>query len=465
MYLARLTAGASDLVQGGVRLSYPAPRASRGAAYEPLDYWIDTLRALARGSTSVAPLSLSLRVRLSERGSLTAYIAALADAAHEDAMRRWLAGYTRLERVAAESSVLPVAREEFDTMFGVSDMPDESWRIARTSAPDYRRNDSWVASDFHLLPHLADLLLEGRQLGHAVMAQLNLTSFAATAQNVREARRNALRLRESGRAPAGLLEMQDRLAQRVAAAAYVVEEFIGSPQRGVDEWLRPALEQRFARQFVGLPFDAPAHVFAPPSRVAGIDPPLHTLLLDPVAVSVAELCATAQDAGALERTLGWMPPDALRFAPPAEPADEPAVTPNVLPPSVPLSGDAAENYLFISYSHSDAPRIAPHLRALNDSRLAFWYDAGIPSGSEWDAVIESRIENCQALVLFVSERAVASKYVRREVKFADALHKPLVSIVLEPTTLRSGLRMLLTQYQMLDAGIPDIAAAVRQVLT
>jgi len=464
VYLAQLSAGDADLVQGGVRLSYPAPRVSRAAGYDPVDYWIDALRALARGATSVAPLSLSLRVRQGEHGDLTACIGVLAEAAHEDAMRRWLAGYTRLERVVAESSALPVAREEFDGMFGVSDAPGESWRIARTSAPDYRRNDLWVACDFHLLPHLGDLLLEGRQLGHAVVAQLNLTSFTATEDHVREARRNALRLRESGRAPAALIDLQNRLAQQVAASSYVVEEFIGSTQRGVDEWLRPALAQRFARQFVGLPFDTPAHLFASAARVPGVDPPLHSLLLDPDAVSVAELCSTAEDAGALERTLAWMPPDALRFAPPPDTPDESAVAPNVLPPSVPPSGDGADNYLFISYSHSDATRIAPHLRALNDSSFALWYDAGIPSGSEWDAVIEARIENCRALVLFVSDRAVASKYVRREVKFADALHKPLVSIVLEPTALRSGLRMLLTQYQMVDASVPDIAAAVRQAI-
>lgn len=79
-------------------------------------------------------------------------------------------------------------------------------------------------------------------------------------------------------------------------------------------------------------------------------------------------------------------------------------------------------------------------------------------------MIESRIAKCRALVLFLSARAVASKRIRREAKLADALNKPLVSIVLEPVTLRKGLHMLLTQYQMLDAAVPDIAAAVRQAM-
>lgn len=465
MYLARLSDGDTELVQGGVRLSYPAPAATRIAGYGSSDYWFDSLRALARGATSVAPLSLSLRVRLSERGHLSACIGVLAEGAREPVIRRWLAGYTRLERVVSDSSSLPVSREDFDGLFGVGDAPNDALRVARVSAPDYRRQDLWVACDFQLLPHLGDLLLEARQLGHPLVAQINLTNFAASEDQVREARRNVVRLGESGRAPAGLLELQNRLARRVADASYVLEEYVGTSATGVDDWLRAALAQRFSRQFSGLPFDAPVHAFTPAPSVAGLDPPLHSSLLDPDAVSVADLCATADDAGVLERVLAWVPPDALRFTPPADAPDEAAIAPNVLPPTIPSATDRADDYLFISYSHSDAPRIAPHVRALHDSAIPFWYDAGIPSGAEWDSVIESRIEKCRALVLFLSARAVASKYVRREVKFADALDKPLVSIVLEPVALREGLRMLLTQYQMVDAAAPDIAAAVRQAMS
>lgn len=464
MYLARLSDGDTELVQGGVRLSYPAPPATRIAGYGSEEYWFDSLRALARGAASVAPLSLSLRVRLSARGQLSACIGVLAEGAREPRIRRWLAGYTRLERVVSDSSTLPVSRSDFDGLFGLTEAPNDSLCVARVSAPDYQRQDLWVACDFQLFPHLGDLLLEARQLGHPVVAQINLTNFAASEDHVRDALRNAVRLAESGRAPAGLLELQNRLARRIADASYILEEYVGTSETGVEGWLRAALAQRFSRQFTGLPFEAPLHAFAPAAGVIGLDPPLHSSLLDPDAVSVAELCATAEDTGALERVLAWTPPNSLRFTPAPDVPDEPVVAPNVLPPIVPSATDRADDYLFISYSHSDAARIAPHVRALHDSSIALWYDSGIPSGSEWDSVIESRIAKCRALVLFLSPRAVASKYVRREVKFADALNKPLVSIVLEPVTLREGLHMLLTQYQMVDAGVPDIAAAVRQAM-
>ena len=54
-------------------------------------------------------------------------------------------------------------------------------------------------------------------------------------------------------------------------------------------------------------------------------------------------------------------------------------------------------------------------------------------------------------MLFLTETALESKFVRREVKFADAINKPIVTLSLEPVELKYGLQMLLTQYQMLAA--------------
>ena len=116
----------------------------------------------------------------------------LAEGAREPVIRRWLAGYTRLERVVSDSSTLPVSRSDFDELFGLPEAPNDTLCVARVSAPEYRRQDLWVACDFQLLPHLGDLLLEARQLGHPVVAQINLTNFAASEDHVREALRNAV---------------------------------------------------------------------------------------------------------------------------------------------------------------------------------------------------------------------------------------------------------------------------------
>lgn len=116
-------------------------------------------------------------------------------------------------------------------------------------------------------------------------------------------------------------------------------------------------------------------------------------------------------------------------------------------PSLPL--------IFVSYKREDLPRITPIIQFLGGARYALWIDKKIPGGVEWDTYIESTIKKSSLVLLFLSHTAVASKHVRREVKFADRLDKPLLTVLLEPVDLGQGLDMLLTQFQMIDATRDD----------
>ena len=137
--------------------------------------------------------------------------------------------------------------------------------------------------------------------------------------------------------------------------------------------------------------------------------------------------------------------------------DQPAVSSGTMPP--PFEG--AAGYLFVSYKHNDASRIGPLLEVVRSLGYNVWYDAGIPGGSEWDAVIEERVRNADALIMFLSREAVLSKYVRREIKYADMIDKPILTIRLEEAELSHGLGMLLTTYQMVD---PPNTEAGREAL-
>ncbi len=181
--------------------------------------------------------------------------------------------------------------------------------------------------------------------------------------------------------------------------------------------------------------------------------------------SWAEVCATAVSASDCEEILGWREwPEAPVASEPAaaETAEAPDVTPEAV--DTPEPCHAADGYVFVSYRHADLERIAPTLRMIAGWGVPLWYDRGIPGGAEWNAFIEQRIERCDRVLLFVSPAAVASKYVRREVKFADVVDKRIVSVVAEPTRLAAGLRMLLSAYQMLDASAANFPAALRQAL-
>jgi amino acid transporter len=123
-----------------------------------------------------------------------------------------------------------------------------------------------------------------------------------------------------------------------------------------------------------------------------------------------------------------------------------------------------ENFIFVCYKRENMSQIKPILLSLCASGCEVWYDKGIPGALEWDAAIEERIKNCKLFLLFLSQPSVDSKYVRREIRFADFCDKPILSVKLEQVTLAHGLYMLLQQYQMLDATAGDFSSEIRRAL-
>jgi len=144
-------------------------------------------------------------------------------------------------------------------------------------------------------------------------------------------------------------------------------------------------------------------------------------------------------------------------------APQPSESEAELPSEIAITAQT-ENFIFVCYKREDMSQIKPILLSLCASGCEVWYDKGIPGASEWDAAIEERIKNCKLFLLFLSQPSVDSKYVRREVRFADFCDKPILSVKLEQVTLAHGLYMLLQQYQMLDATAGDFASEIRSAL-
>jgi hypothetical protein len=93
----------------------------------------------------------------------------------------------------------------------------------------------------------------------------------------------------------------------------------------------------------------------------------------------------------------------------------------------------------VSYNRTDLSRIAQSCCTSNSALLLF-------------------------MSLFMSQAAVDSKYVRREVRFADSVDKPIISVQLEATRLRHGMGLLLTHYQMLNPSAQDFLAQLDRAL-
>jgi len=89
------------------------------------------------------------------------------------------------------------------------------------------------------------------------------------------------------------------------------------------------------------------------------------------------------------------------------------------------------SHVFISYSKRNrayARKLADHLAAQG---FDYWIDDRIDFGEEWSKVIFKAIEDCAALIVIMTPKSEESKWVQREVGWADHLEKPLFPLLLE----------------------------------
>ena len=106
-----------------------------------------------------------------------------------------------------------------------------------------------------------------------------------------------------------------------------------------------------------------------------------------------------------------------------------------------------EPYIFISYAHKDEKRVLPLIDGLRARGFRVWYDIGIEAGTEWPAIIESHLLECECVIAFLSQNAMDSQNCRNEINLAIYEKKPFLAIHLEEVELISGMRLQLISQQ------------------
>ena len=75
--------------------------------------------------------------------------------------------------------------------------------------------------------------------------------------------------------------------------------------------------------------------------------------------------------------------------------------------------------VFISHSHADAPLAARVSEALRRSGLEVWdTDLDVLPGDNWAAEVARALEESEAMVVLLTQDAINSPYVRREMEYA-----------------------------------------------
>ncbi len=112
------------------------------------------------------------------------------------------------------------------------------------------------------------------------------------------------------------------------------------------------------------------------------------------------------------------------------------------------SYEGDEPYIFVSYSHRDVPKVRPVLKRIEDEKFRFWYDDTMEVGEDFRAELQTKIENCTAFLLFISDSAMQSKYCGMEIITAFKNDKKIYPVYLDDSTvIPAPLKMILENLQ------------------
>ncbi|HET6401911.1 MAG TPA: TIR domain-containing protein [Candidatus Kapabacteria bacterium] len=107
--------------------------------------------------------------------------------------------------------------------------------------------------------------------------------------------------------------------------------------------------------------------------------------------------------------------------------------------------------VFISYSRDDKDRVLALANELRAAGISLWIDqGGIDAATMWSEEIVNAIENAKVLMLMVSENAVASTNVVKEVVLASERKGHILPVHLEPTRIPQGLKYPLAGIQHVE---------------
>jgi TolB-like protein len=120
---------------------------------------------------------------------------------------------------------------------------------------------------------------------------------------------------------------------------------------------------------------------------------------------------------------------------------------------------------FISYASHDAPLANTIVEMLERHRLRCWIaPRDVPPGSHYADHIMSAISGAKVLVLVLSESALTSKHVGKEVERASSKGRPVIALRTDAAPLTPAFEYFLSESQWIDAGVGGVAAVAAKLV-
>ena len=130
-----------------------------------------------------------------------------------------------------------------------------------------------------------------------------------------------------------------------------------------------------------------------------------------------------------------------------------------------------DDLVFISYSSKDVDLANKIVEYLEGHGYPCWIaPRNITSGHDYTDMINDAIQNCRAVVLLVSGRALRSQWVKKEISTAVSYDKPILPYRVANVEITGGFQFLLNNVQWIDATgnpsghLPDLVDGLEQRL-
>jgi TolB-like protein len=120
---------------------------------------------------------------------------------------------------------------------------------------------------------------------------------------------------------------------------------------------------------------------------------------------------------------------------------------------------------FVSYALHDAPVANSIVEALEKHGLRCWIaPRDVTPGSHYAHHIMSAISKAKVLVLVLSDSALASKHVGKEVERASSKGRPIIALRTDATPLTPAFEYFLSESQWIDVGAGGVAAVAAKLV-
>jgi hypothetical protein len=297
MYLARYGEGCEQFSQ--LLLRFPV------VLFEPADKprrWLLGLRHAAEQLLAAPDVDFAFRIGVAGR-RLQRALLLIAPSDREDELPGLAAAFLHANRVEDNSVDFCLSRDEHD-----GTLQAFPGRRAWVRNDSYPLGEQELACDFQVAPALEELLGLALQRDLDFAVQVNARRFHPAPEDLRAARKNLVRLEADRSVPPAVLDLQRRIVNRLAAARFVTDQFVGAGTAAARDLVLRRLGERFTADYGHLGFGAaPFEVGADTDLDAPLTTGFHSSLFDDV--SPVARAGMAVEAAPLQEYLTWHPPE------------------------------------------------------------------------------------------------------------------------------------------------------------